>query len=523
MKMRRAVLIFVILFESVGFGQPAFSLARLQRQQTPWEVAVVFLGARENENYQRDIDHNVLDLARSNPNRLYRLSVYRELPERTVEYFVDPYSQETHPWSSLFFNRPAVEVQVPGRLTTNARQPSDRSILERPMLLERFFSRAFANPRAFRVLIVYSHGEAFDGLGHNISLAELKRNLHDQLPKRLSPTPLDILWFDACFMANLETLFELRDLSQVIVGSEEAEFSAGLPFDALRFLGDGPNNPERVARELAERFIESYSYIKRGQKRKAVFSSSATISVVNTKLLRALIGPLKAIAESFKRMGRDERKALSKRLETRRMERQDLVDLGSLLQVIQKSEQTPTVRQAGEKALRLIEMGKPERFETTPRLLVVPTVVNDRMVFGYNDWSDGYQGDSDSLQRMPTVLREGIEFVDGIKSKRWPSRFIEKELYFSPFSVGMNLFHYYFQTPAGKLSGKVVSFQRDKDYVFFRADDRENPILLSGYTQGIGENAERYSGLSILDPTVNVDSIDYPYLEFVQATGWGQP
>src|SRR3989338_7365548 len=129
---------FLLLFLFVGQAQAG----------TQWEVGVVFLGARENAAYQKDIDHNILELSRSYPNDLYRLSVYRELENRSVEYFVDPKSKKFHSWDPLFATKPPTSIQVPGELNAWEKRPGEKSIVQEPVLFARFAEQAFQNPKA---------------------------------------------------------------------------------------------------------------------------------------------------------------------------------------------------------------------------------------------------------------------------------------------------------------------------------------------------------------------------------------
>lgn len=509
---------FLLVVIFLGWGGASQALALTQ-----WEVAVLFMGAHENADYQKDIDRNIIELSKTHPNDYYRLSIYRELPSHDVEYFVDLKSKKLNAWDSLFATKPGVSVQVPGEMHVRTRTQDSNLLLE-PVRLGKFLDKAFQVPLAKRILIIYGHGYGFDGLGNGVSLSKLKTNLERFLPERPGH-PLDILWLDACFMANIEAAYELRGLSRFLVASEEAEFSAGAPFDMLHSLSWGPQYPYRVAIDLAERFIESYSYIKKGAQKGSAFKSSATISVLDLRRFEKLSVALKELSMALRPFSLIQRKELKASLQTLTMDNSNLVDLGSMVVAMSKlaSFQTGKIPEIVARIRVLLDLQKPEKFQTNPRLLIQPNQAKDPIVFGYEDWKKGYRGDRDTLERIPEVLGESIsDFTPGPEGKEWPYRPLQDVLYFSPFSVDLNLFHYYFaKDKTGEPVSAKAAFKRTKDFVYFPSESQTNPILFTGYTQGIGQNAERYSGLSILDPTVGLPSFAYPDLEFSLYTGWG--
>ena len=107
----------------------------------------------------------------------------------------------------------------------------------------------------------------------NISDAEIKSILFDDQAKDFLDNlelkqvfvdldkKLDIIGFDACLMNMLEVAYQLRDHTQLIVGSEELEPGKGWDYTALvSFLVENPNaSNEEVAKAIVESFIASYS------------------------------------------------------------------------------------------------------------------------------------------------------------------------------------------------------------------------------------------------------------------------
>ena len=114
---------------------------------TPWEVAVLFLGADESADYQRDIDKNILELARITPNSSLSLSILRELPEWDISYFADSTSEELHIWTPLFYEIDFRDLKIPGRLFVFQKNKSQKSILLENKKLSSFLNSAFKNPK----------------------------------------------------------------------------------------------------------------------------------------------------------------------------------------------------------------------------------------------------------------------------------------------------------------------------------------------------------------------------------------
>ncbi len=75
------------------------------------------------------------------------------------------------------------------------------------------------------------------------------------------PTKVDIIGFDACLMNMLEVVYQLRDYSEVIVGSEELEPGKGWDYNALiKFLIENPNaSNEEIGKAIVDSFIASYA------------------------------------------------------------------------------------------------------------------------------------------------------------------------------------------------------------------------------------------------------------------------
>lgn len=493
--------------------------------QTPWEVAVVFLGAKiDDPEHQKDIDRNIVELADSRPNEWYRLSIAREFENRFVQYFVDAKSNQGTLWDPLLFDPPKQKVNVYGELKV---QPADKdTFLLDDAKAKSFFAKAYQNPNSRRLLVVYAHGFAFRGL-LDIKLKDLRTQLVNSIAKREGRAPLDILWIDACFMGNLESAYELREVAPYYVSTEEAEFSAGSPFQSFRILGEGPDDSSTVARSLAQDFLDSYSYLEKGVQRRAVHSSSATISVVETRRLATLVKGLSGIAYSLRPLSTDQKKVIrrsQKRIEIQMEGKTSLVDLGNLLRYLKSRKDVFSVQEAQDRIdslLQLLELKREEKVKRTPRVWMIPPREDYWAVYGYNFWSAGYKGDDENLDRLPKNLKPR-QFVPGPNKKEWPSRPVHIQLNVSPFAPTLDVFHFFFVSPKNPSTPvtPVKTLERVEDIVLFEASHGGNPVIFSGYTQGIGKMGEKYAGLSILDPTEERLPADYSYLDFSELTHW---
>jgi len=458
--------LWLLLWSAVSFG-------------ANWEVGVAFLGSLDDPDYQADIDRNVLELARLKLNETIQLGVYREFPGRVVSFHPTPKQDNPIALDRLV---PAFDgkEQVHGHYREGGN-------------LSAFLKRTFRAEGAHRLLVVYGHGLGYEGL-KEIPLPALK--------KQLEGFHIDILWLDACFMAGPEVAAELHGSATYLIASEEAEFSAGAPFD---LLGDSlTDSLEVTAESLADRFLESYSFLKQGKQTGAVYRSSATVSVLALEKFEAIYPQIKAFNAELKLVGGE----LETKLQKIKMEKPDLVDFGALLQMYPDGPASTRLRE-------IFELGDAESRRTNVRLKVEPPHRGDLLVFGYDNWTRGNWEDAELLEKLPTHLKP-TRFVDD-----WPARPVNVRLYLKPFTVGLNGFDYYFADPVTlrPLTDKR-SLRRHRDLVTRKASSDTNPVRFTGYTQGVGAEAERYTGLSVFKPGTGVADVDYTELRFFQLTDW---
>jgi len=473
--------------------------------QEDWALAIIVLGGQESADYQKDIDWNVKELARNNQSESkVKISFLREFSNRVVEYHNDSSSQSVPlvAWDALFEVPPVKAVLIPGELKIS--KPKGQSVLDQPELLLRFFRKIFSRPEQQTLLMIYGHGLGPRGLKVK-GLQKLKELLSSTLPKKT----LDLLWLESCYMANVETAMELRSLSQFLIASQDSEFTAGAPFYALDEIQG--MRPEEAAVHLAKTYIESYSYTHNGEQRGAVQKSPATISVVESKNLVSLEAPLKSMNTKLQKLSSAVKETLLRQLEKVSMEEFGLVDLGRMGLL------------AEDEAIKsLLELKSDRSLRTSPRIALRPPKNDMLLVYGLQNWTRGFEGDDEFLAKLPKNLRPE-KFVLGPAGKKWPARSIHKRIYVSPFAPGVNEFNAFYADPKSlKMNGLMQKFNRQQDFAWRIRSKDESPLVVSGYTQGIGIVGEKYTGLNIVNPLRGLPFVDYVDLEFFRLTGWTQ-
>jgi Clostripain family len=107
--------------------------------------------------------------------------------------------------------------------------------------------------------VVTTRGIAFDDDAKDfLDNVELKRVLA-RLAKRLK-RKFDILGMDACLMSMAEVSYQLRDVAELTVGSQEEEPGDGWPYDRiLRALAAKPSMSARdLAKAIVREYVQSY-------------------------------------------------------------------------------------------------------------------------------------------------------------------------------------------------------------------------------------------------------------------------
>lgn len=433
---------------------------------TLWEVSVLFLGKDEDTFFQKDIQNNIKEIQKIKLNSDLKISIFNE---------------------------------------TNKHSVND---------IETFIKKSFSNKQSKKALIIYSHGLGSQGL-KNYSTLELKNILKN------SKLTFDMMWFDACFMANLEFLFEMRHFSQLTIASEDAEFSSGLPFESLENLPQFANEKD-AARMLAKDFITSYSYLKNGKQKENVQSSSSTISIIENKNLGSIVLDLKKIKTIYQKLPVNiQNDILTKVQKNFLMDNPDLMDLGRFLIELRSKTNNKNDDSVITALIRKLNIESIRSLKTNPRIKIKnPSEVDTIMVYGLNNWTRGDEKDYKENGEILNGLLQPDGFIAGEKGKMWPYKRIKKEILLTPFAPNINSFNYFFLSiDAKKIIENPKSIDRSLDAIWNESKNSESPILGFGYTQEVGKSAERYTGINIMKPN-SVPDMDYAEFEFFSIVEW---
>jgi len=82
------------------------------------------------------------------------------------------------------------------------------------------------------------------------------RELEESLRPILVDQPLDLIGYDACLMAMIETVYSVRELAKVMVASEELEPGAGWNYELV--VDKLVRSPGMDARKLGQSIVEAY-------------------------------------------------------------------------------------------------------------------------------------------------------------------------------------------------------------------------------------------------------------------------
>jgi len=140
-------------------------------------------------------------------------------------------------------------------------------------VLQSFVRWGFSNYKSqVKILTIDNHGGAFMGIARDdtsqslISLPNLSRAI------KASAGKLDILNFDACMMSSFEVGYELKDVADVMIGSEDSTLSTGMLFanSLSQIIANSSNNDELAKGILlsSDRFGKDFT--KRPNQKKKV-------------------------------------------------------------------------------------------------------------------------------------------------------------------------------------------------------------------------------------------------------------
>ena len=234
--------------------------------------------------------------------------------------------------------------------------------------LSRFVASGLAmKPATHNALFFWDHGGAWQGFGvdesmknSTLTIPELQEGLDSGLAKA-GLAKLDLVGFDACLMADFETMAALKSCASYYLGSEELEPGHGWDYRSLSCLGTS-TGPVEVGKALMA------GYMKQSEAEKD--RDQVTISLVDLGRFPALETAVRAFSQAAQDdigivaggLGRVAGTALAYGKAGKPSQDSHMVDIGSLADAVAQensalSEQTASVRAALAKAVVAVESG----------------------------------------------------------------------------------------------------------------------------------------------------------------------
>ena len=194
-----------------------------------------------------------------------------------------------------------------------------------PKVLSQIVGYTFDNyPGRHRYLQLYTHGSGVFGIGTDEKQTDLKGKtlpkdeqiwsitmpeFAEALRQGLKGRSLDMIYFRACLMGNLEALYELRGVTRYALASEDVSYSVDnsnltmtKQFDDLAAAGE---SPAAIAKQMA---IQALA--KNPQRKDGSFSGYTTFAAIDVDKLDELKTAVNGLARALVKAMKTEEKAI---------------------------------------------------------------------------------------------------------------------------------------------------------------------------------------------------------------------
>ena len=137
-----------------------------------------------------------------------------------------------------------------------------------PQTLTSFVTFAMQNyPAEYFFLDLWDHGAGYRGVcrddssGRRLSLHDVETALASA-EAQVGGQRVQVVGFDACLMGMVEVCYELREVTNIVVGSEMLVPGYGWPYtELMTYLSDNPSvDPYTLSTELVNRYVDSYPH-----------------------------------------------------------------------------------------------------------------------------------------------------------------------------------------------------------------------------------------------------------------------
>ncbi len=382
-------------------------------------------------------------------------------------------------------------------------------------------------------VVIWNHGAGWLGVasdeesGNMLRLQDVSWALREG-QKALSDvngkkSKFAIVDFDACLMGTIEVAYELAEMADYMVASEETEPGTGMPY--ADYLEPITRNPALSPAEVTKRMVGTYvySYARGGSATNPVIQGSAvTKSAIDLNKLEGLV-------KLFNKLGKqllDNHDLYAELLvneagqlaSVRRYSDETLVDIVDFALKLGEIEDLPkAIKETCDDIVKLI--GYPVANDKLAKPVTISSPEPGVVVWGYNDW------------RMPP-------------KDLWPSgtRVFRSRLAMTPLRKGPNggyycvigpfqpvidealekkvwvdQIDYQIYTQSGK-AGEKRSVKQGKEYLIVSRFPKESPMVIEGHTQGMGDSR----GLSIYYPAPLKFDNAYRATRFARETKWAE-
>ena len=280
-----------------------------------------------------------------------------------------------------------------------------------PQTLERFFEWAYGACPAERHLVLF-WGHAFGTAGlfpdsrpgiadsqDLLSIGEL-RGVLNSVSRQFGDHAVDVLLFKNCCSGNLETAYELSDIAEVMIASQDRMPARGWPYaDLLRTLAgpDAAKSPnEQIGRKLVQQLATYYA--------DTLPQRDVPISLLRLADARRLRTPMRRLVEALlelKRAGENRweiggRSALRRAASFGDPAQPDVVNVCRYL----RDPRSPLNRELSEAAL------------------AVERVVTRRVIGSHYSKTSAYNGagifhvNNDTMARGQSIIASAIDFAE---------------------------------------------------------------------------------------------------------------
>lgn len=239
-------------------------------------TTLIYLAA--NNNLASEAELNLQQIERNFSSTKGNIIIFATLPNKTPTlYHIKPTSA----------TKPADRIIIKEYPNLNSSDPLTlKNIIED--MKQKFSAKSYG-------LILWSHATGW--VPPNVGMIKLKSFGNDagremdilDLKNAIPANTFDFIMFDACSMASVEVLYELKDKTKYFIASPGEVISQGMPYHLI--VDDLLETDQDVYKRIATKYYDHYNSLT------GTFQS-ATISVVDASKLQSIAENTKKIIEA---------------------------------------------------------------------------------------------------------------------------------------------------------------------------------------------------------------------------------